>query len=115
MHCDAEEELIHEMKNDSDCRLQCDSFIYTVLDWSQDPVTALFYCVGGSFACILIHLIFYGLHKASFDIKGIKKNYEFFFLIDKLSIVALVDIIKSYNLLDPLGPLKVGKKLIFFF
>ena len=52
---------------------------------------------------------------ASFDIKGIKKNFEFFFLVDKLSIVALVDIIKSYNLLDPLGPLKVGKKLIFFF
>ena len=52
---------------------------------------------------------------ASFDIKGIKKNFEFFFLVDNLSIVALVDIIKSYNLLDPLGPLKVGKKLIFFF
>ena len=52
---------------------------------------------------------------ASFDIKGIKKNFDFFFLVDKLSIVALVDIIKSYNLLDSLRPLKVGKKLIFFF
>ena len=55
------------------------------------------------------------IYIASFDIKGIKKNFEFFFLVDNLSIVALVDIIKSYNLLDPLGPLKVGKKLIFFF
>ena len=55
--------MMSTSNSSKDCTVQCASFIYPVLDWENSPEVAVSISIGGSFACVIIHLCLYGLHK----------------------------------------------------